>query len=256
MPADEPSCPRCTGPIRADWDWCHHCGYDPDLLKPAGWMPPRPNGPVDLTAPARPAEPVGRPARRRRSNKLPVTPAAANPTTHAGARGTTFVLPPTALERAGAAVLTLLSAFMVFVAGSSLRSLTGSSGLFNKMVTLLFIVICLILASGMTAQAYALIRTRVVLSSTELRAHNRLGLPHKVAIDEIFSVTPSSRRYDIGFGISRTAEVPYVQVGDGAGFWIDALGGRSGQDPSTEQAIVLDQLSRSVAGHRVAPPTA
>jgi hypothetical protein len=37
--ASDPKCPDCDGPIRADWDWCLHCGYDPDHLKPWDWLP-------------------------------------------------------------------------------------------------------------------------------------------------------------------------------------------------------------------------
>src|SRR5690349_11676996 len=39
MASEQPQCPDCSGPIGADWDWCHHCGYDPDHLKPWDWQP-------------------------------------------------------------------------------------------------------------------------------------------------------------------------------------------------------------------------
>ena len=39
MASESPNCPDCSGPIGADWDWCMHCGYDPDHLKPWDWRP-------------------------------------------------------------------------------------------------------------------------------------------------------------------------------------------------------------------------
>src|SRR4051812_23050128 len=39
MASGDPKCPDCDGPIGADWDWCMHCGYDPDHLKPWDWRP-------------------------------------------------------------------------------------------------------------------------------------------------------------------------------------------------------------------------
>ncbi len=39
MASEDPKCPDCDGPIGADWDWCLHCGYDPDHLKPWDWYP-------------------------------------------------------------------------------------------------------------------------------------------------------------------------------------------------------------------------
>ena len=39
MASEDPKCPDCEGPIGADWDWCLHCGYDPDHLKPWDWRP-------------------------------------------------------------------------------------------------------------------------------------------------------------------------------------------------------------------------
>ncbi len=57
MAVQEPACPECTTPVRADWDWCQHCGFDPDGLKPKGWFPGAESAPA-------PPEPTSR--RRRR----------------------------------------------------------------------------------------------------------------------------------------------------------------------------------------------
>jgi len=40
MDADVPRCPTCGTPVLPHWDWCNACGYDPDGLKPAGWVSP------------------------------------------------------------------------------------------------------------------------------------------------------------------------------------------------------------------------
>jgi len=39
MDPDAPRCPTCGTTIQPHWDWCHFCGFDPDNLKPVGWVP-------------------------------------------------------------------------------------------------------------------------------------------------------------------------------------------------------------------------
>jgi hypothetical protein len=31
----QPVCPQCSTPVELDWEWCHHCGFDPDGKRPA-----------------------------------------------------------------------------------------------------------------------------------------------------------------------------------------------------------------------------
>jgi hypothetical protein len=33
------NCPQCGVRIEPTWDWCQGCGFDPEGLKPAGWIP-------------------------------------------------------------------------------------------------------------------------------------------------------------------------------------------------------------------------
>src|SRR5579871_2868 len=40
MDAASPKCPNCHAAVLPDWDWCQACGYDPDSLRPAGWISP------------------------------------------------------------------------------------------------------------------------------------------------------------------------------------------------------------------------
>jgi len=310
----DPSCPRCTGPVRPDWDWCLNCGYDPERLKPPGWMPgPPPTEPqppkgrrarraakaeaaatsrgsvaIDLRTPAmpalvttppgaaprptemarppaemtRPPAPVAPPVRQPTGpvTDLPFTPPTGLATGRDGAQphrdigaATTFSLPPNRLDLAGTVALGLAAAGMASVAVASLGSLAGGTTL-NKVVTGLFILLSVAIAAGLAAQAYALVKVKVVIGPDELVAANRLGRPRRAELSQIFSVTLSTRHYDVGLGRHHTAEMPYVQVTDGAGFWIDALGGRSGEDPTPEQLAVLDRLHQVVASYRVAPP--
>lgn len=286
MADDDPNCPRCTGPVRPDWDWCQNCGYDPEGLKPIGWVPEPPPEPetggrrrsrrakgasrskgqvnpaatrssllvlpapvLDLTRIAEPVRPapvapaVPQPVTRRTELPLSGTPAVASE----------FSLPASGLELGIAAALAALAALLTVVALSSLDSLMGGTTL-NTVATGVFILVCLALGVGLAAQAYALVKVRVVISPTHVTAKNRLGRPRRADLAEIFSVTLSTRHFDVGFGRTHTAEVPYVQVSDGAGFWIDALGGRSGEPPTGDQRAVLDRLNRIVATHRPVPP--
>ena len=337
----DPNCPRCSGPVLPDWDWCERCGYDPEGLKPVGWSPapppepeptkrrrshrnkaasrtkvnamagaaapaeswpspiarfsPEPTRPpapepavaraatpapavvaprppavatpglptvtaaIDLRTPAPPASRRElrriRPASRETAVPAPASasapaPVAARPPATSGT--TVFDLPPSRLELGLAGLLGVGAVAMAYAGLSSAPSIAAGSVL-NGLATGVFILICLGIAGLLGFQAYALIKVRVVVDSRELVAKNRLGRPRRVPLDEIFSVTPTTRHYDIGFGISRTAEMPYVQVSDGAGFWIDALAGRDGEDPTPDQQAVLRQIAQIVARHRVVP---
>jgi len=59
----EPRCPECRTPVQPTWDWCMACGFDPEWLKPADWVP----GLVTVAAAPTP-------------QAVPVTPAPAAPT--------------------------------------------------------------------------------------------------------------------------------------------------------------------------------
>lgn len=39
-----PPCPHCSSPIQPDWDYCHHCGYDPDNARATRDEPAGPRG--------------------------------------------------------------------------------------------------------------------------------------------------------------------------------------------------------------------
>ena len=312
MAEADPNCPRCTGPVRPDWDWCLNCGYDPEGLKPPGWMPgsvpaepestPGHRGhrgqrgrrdrraanasaakasataaaidlrtpsmpalvtspPVTARPPATPASRAGEPApggpdrQRRLSAERASDPQPAAPTQPRPgiALATPFSLPPNRVDLIGATVAVLAAAAMAAVAVTSAGSLPGGTAL-NQVVTALFICLCGAMAAGLAAQAYALVKVKVVIGPDELVATNRLGRPRRAELSQIFSVTLSTRHYDVGLGRHHQAEMPYVQVTDGAGFWIDALGGRSGQAPTPEQMAVLEGLHQVVARYRVAPP--
>jgi hypothetical protein len=50
------TCPECGTPILPTWDFCQHCGYDPDGLRPSTWRKPRPD---ELAAPSLPVRAAG-----------------------------------------------------------------------------------------------------------------------------------------------------------------------------------------------------
>ncbi|MGZ4758228.1 MAG: hypothetical protein ACXV95_04115 [Acidimicrobiales bacterium] len=364
MASEDPKCPDCDGPIGADWDWCMHCGYDPDHLKPWDWRPASNQsgsvqtatapGKVDLidlterkrrpkraerakrkgrsrkgehpepkvatmattssliTLPARPSAPTGPSARTapmppapgRTASPAPAPPSALSPVAPSpaarqpeGARPAAAPAPtrpapapasprPAATEPAvpkfdmtsplqtrayapttppvptriislprsplglvPSIVLYVLAALMLFVALSSMVKL-GEGSILSRATTVLFVLVCLALASGMAAQGYTFMKVRVEVGGTEIVAHNRFGRPSRARIRDIFSITMGSRRYlDVPL-LGRAVEAPYVQMQDGSGFWLDALEGRAGEPPTPEQLAVVDALARTVAANR------
>ena len=102
-------------------------------------------------------------------------------------------------------------------------------------------------------QGVALVRQRVELHDDELVAHNRFGRVQRVPVEEIYAIRLSQRQFATPRGLSQAIETPYLQRGDGSGFWLDALGGRSpGASPSDEQIALFEQLTAAVDGRR--PP--
>src|SRR3954452_11255204 len=37
---ESPKCPECRVDVQPTWDWCMACGFDPEGLKPDGWVAP------------------------------------------------------------------------------------------------------------------------------------------------------------------------------------------------------------------------
>ncbi len=383
MASEDPKCPDCEGPIGADWDWCLHCGYDPDHLKPWDWRPqsgqssgqmsgsvqtaaaPGKVGLIDLTERKRRSKRADRPKRKSRSAKaehaepkvatmattsslivLPSRPSDPTPTRSApvpAAPGRVAATPPTApmapappapvassapvvdrphtarpdataplrqapapaprptvadpapapkfdmtsplqssapkfdmtspirstassaptrqqltrvislprttLSMVPSIVLFALGALMLYVALSSMSRLSHGD-ILSRATTVLFILVCIALACGMAAQGYSFMKVRVEVGPEELIAHNRFGRPSTARIRDIFSVKMGTRRYlDVPL-LSRPVEVPYVQMQDGSGFWLDALEGQAGESPSPDQQVVIDVLVRTVAANR------
>ncbi len=157
----------------------------------------------------------------------------------------------------------VIGAGMLLAAAAGLAYLTvrgvlqvatgASTSTLDNVVTVLFVVMCAVVAFAAGAQGLALVRQRVEVSRDELVAHNRFGRVQRVPVAEIYAIRLSQRQFATPRGLSQPIETPYVQRGDGTGFWLDALGGRSpGAGPSDAQLTLFDQLSAEV--DRLRPP--
>ena len=159
---------------------------------------------------------------------------------------------PSSLETAFAGGLVLAAVAMAYLGASSVTKLVGG-GVLNMVASALVVLICFGLAAGLVGQAYLLMKVRVGIEGSRLVVNNRLGRPRQANLDDVFSITATTRHYDIGFGLARDIDMPYVQLTDGDGFWIEALGGQDGADPTAEQATVLRYLTEQVSARRIVP---
>ena len=156
-------------------------------------------------------------------------------------------------EMIGAGVLLAAAAGLAYLTVRGiLQVATGAStSALDNVATVLFVVLCAVVAFAAAVQGLALVRQRVEVDADELVAHNRFGRVQRVPIVEIYAIRLSQRQFATPRGLSQAIETPYVQRGDGTGFWLDALGGRSpGASPSDEQLALFDQLTD---GGRTAP---
>jgi len=349
MDAVTPMCPNCGAPVQPDWDWCQHCGYDPDSLMPSGWIspnlyqaegsvataeapkrrrskrgrkteappsppppmlqlpenlapavdpiteggastigrlptpsqaagpasPPRPvpAAPTPAVAPAEVAARLPEPSNGSTPNSTDgptrpsVNPAVAPPIrlpaelTGVVAVGTAergvYRVKATLPELIGAAILLLAAAGLAYLTVRGiLQVATGASrSTLDNVATVTFVVLCAVVAFAAAVQGLALVRQRVELDSDELVAHNRFGRVQRVPVAEIYAIRLSQRQYATPRGLSQAIETPYLQRGDGGGFWLDALGGRSpGAGPSDQQLALFQELTAAVDRRR--PPRA
>lgn len=150
--------------------------------------------------------------------------------------------------------LCLLAAFMAFWAVSGAVDLVSGGSVVHIVTNVVFVAVCLVIAAGMALQGRALLTMRVELSPTELVAHGRTVRVQRAKLSEIYSLRRGHRPMSTLLGEHRTVEVPYVQLQDGSGFWLDALGGWSSERPPTEaQHAMFDQVSVLVQRARSVP---
>ena len=241
--------------------------------------PPSSTGQAQPPAPATPAEPI-----RADSPAMPAAPPPrardANSRGHKsrgdkarGAKGaarstaavvaapgkpTVYRVGATPPEVIGAGILLLAAAVLAYLTVRGiLQVATGAStSVLDNVATVVFVVICAVVAFAAAAQGLALVRQRVELHDHELVAHNRFGRVQRVPLEEIYAIRLSQRQFATPRGLSQAIETPYLQRGDGTGFWLDALGGRSpGASPSDEQLALFEQLTAAVDRRRPPRPT-
>ncbi len=158
-------------------------------------------------------------------------------------------------EMTGAAVLMAAAAGLAYLTVRGiLQVATGAStSALDNVATVVFVVLCAVVAFAAAAQGAALVRQRVEVDADQLVAHNRFGRVQRVPMAEIYAIRLSQRQFATPRGLSQAIETPYVQRGDGSGFWLDALGGRSpGAGPSAEQLDLFERLTAEV--DRLRPP--
>ena len=169
-----------------------------------------------------------------------------------------YRVPATLPEIIGAGVLLAAAAGLTYLTVRGiLQVATGaSSSTLDNVATVVFVVLCAVVAFAAGAQGMALVRQRVEVDANELVAHNRFGRVQRVPIAEVYAIRLSQRQFATPRGLSQAIETPYVQRGDGTGFWLDALGGRSpGAGPSEEQLALFERLTAQVERLRPARPS-
>ena len=181
--------------------------------------------------------------------------AAPIPTSSGPGAPTVYRVKATPPEIVGAAVLLAAAAGLAYLTVRGiLQVATGAStSSLDNVATVVFVVLSAVVAFAAAAQGLALVRQRVEVDAKELVAHNRFGRVQRVPIDEIYAIRRSQRQFATPRGLSQPIETPYVQRGDGTGFWLDALGGRSpGAGPSEDQLALFERLTADV--ERLRPP--
>jgi hypothetical protein len=301
MDAHAPKCPTCGTAIQPHWDWCHLCGYDPENLKPAGWMssseaPAEPakgarrskrsgkkttkkaarqpvaagSVPMAMAMPApAPAAVIDesmvdidamldpfvahddQPAARPRTSIPPIViqPNSARPTTTTASEQV-FHVSPAAVEVGLAAILVLIGIGVGYLAVTSIIQVAegASTTILDNVATVFFILLCAVIAFASVAQARALMGQKVILTPGDLTVHNRFGRVRRVPRNEIHQLRMSQRQYPTPKGLTTALDVPYVQLTDGSGIWLDALGSRNpSSTPTDEQKALYERLSAALA---------
>ncbi len=286
MDAEVPRCPTCGAPVQADWDWCHLCGYDPEGLKPAGWMPHDDREPVAAgrgrkrggtkekqrekqkakpkAASAPPAErmvapvqpqwqpPIEWQADRRGPELAALSP---NSATRSLGPEQSFHVPANVFEKLAALVSFVIAGFMIYLTAMAVLQIAkgASISILDNVATVVFVLVCALLAFALIIQGRAFVRQKVVLTPTELAAYNRFGRVRRVSRREIHGISMGQRQFQLPNGLTKPMEVPYLQLNDGSGFWLDALGSRTpNSSPSDEQMAMYARVVAAVESDRAA----
>jgi len=288
MDAEVPRCPTCGAPVQSDWDWCHLCGYDPESLKPAGWMPhdesesvsagrgrkrggtkekvrtkdkvrTKPKAvkqkqPQRMVAPPQPQwQPQGQWQPDLRGPELAALSPNAAPNRLTDEQS--FHVPATALEKLASVVSFVIAAFMTYLTAMAVWQIArgASISILDNVVTVIFVLVCALVAFALIVQGRAFVRQKVVLGPTELAAYNRFGRVRRVKRSEIHGVSLGHRQFQLPGGLTQPLEVPYLQLNDGSGFWLDALGSRTpNSSPSDEQLAMYERVVAAIESDRAA----
>jgi len=160
-----------------------------------------------------------------------------------------FHVKPAAVELGLAAVLGLVGIGAAYLGVTGIIQVAegASTTMLDNVATVFFILLCSVAAFAALAQARALLRQSVELTPTEMAVHNRFGRVRRVPRNEIHALRMSERQYPTPKGVTGL-EVPYVQLTDGSGIWLDALGSRNPTaSPTAEQQAMYDQLAAALA---------
>jgi hypothetical protein len=156
-----------------------------------------------------------------------------------------FHVSPARLESGAALVMVVVAVGVGYLAVKGILSVAdgASTSMLDNVSTVVFILVCAVLAAALLAQARALMRQRVILSQGELEVHNRFGRVRHLSRDEIHILRMGERRFQTPRGLSNPLDVPYVQLTDGSVVWLDALGACTPMSaPSDAQQQMFETL--------------
>ena len=161
-----------------------------------------------------------------------------------------FHVSPAPIEVGLAAILVLIGLGVGYLAVTSIIQVAegASTTILDNVATVFFILLCAVIAFAAVAQARALMGQKVVLTPGDMTVHNRFGRVRRVPRNEIHQLRMSERQYPTPKGLTTALDVPYVQLTDGSGIWLDALGSRNpSSTPTDEQKALYERLSAALA---------
>jgi hypothetical protein len=177
----------------------------------------------------------------------PARPGAARPVVPASEA---FHVKPAAIELGLAGLLALVGVGAGYLGVTGIIQVAegASTTMLDNVATVFFILLCSVAAFAAIVQARALLHQSVELTPDELTVHNRFGRTRRVPRNEIHAMRMSERQYPTPKGLMGGLEVPYVQLTDGSGIWLDALGSRNPTaSPTAEQQSMYDRLAAALA---------
>ncbi|HVN51551.1 MAG TPA: hypothetical protein VMT43_08970 [Acidimicrobiales bacterium] len=161
-----------------------------------------------------------------------------------------FHVKPAPVELAAALVLLLVGVGAAYFAVTGIIQVAdgASTTMLDNVATVVFILLCAVVACAALVQARALMRQSVELTPNEMAVRNRFGRVRRVPRNEIHTLRMGERDFPVKIGPAEAFDAPYAQLTDGSCVWLDALSSRPpATSPTDEQLAMYDRLAAALA---------